>query len=174
MTSIRRAALILTLLCSGACTGSPAAPDSANVIPGTWEGRYAVVTCTTNAIDSRGCGHNRTGDVTLGLVYRGPDLIGTVRFRSDETGAFVVSTWSRAPLPITAVFIPPQLTVAGSDANQAPPDAYEAMLHEWITVVGSDGEMNGTAVWTIASTTTGAGTTTWRREYRLSRLRRVD
>jgi hypothetical protein len=173
MISISRAALILTVLFAGACTNSPAAPASAGSISGTWEGRYEVLTCTTNAFDSRGCAHNRSGDVMLVLTYRDRVLIGSVQFRSDQTGALVVSTRTKGPLPITATFDPPQLSVVGSDAGQTPSGTYEALLHEWATVIGAGGEMNGTTAWTNLSTTTGQGTTTWRREYRLSGLRRA-
>ena len=146
---------VLLVATALACGGSPAAPASVSPTPtgapsfpiptpptsfnatGTWEGQFEVTHCETNWIDTRGCAHNRRGEVRLKLTQQGDQVSGSLfLYLRPEVVDGGISVSGRTA---------EQTLTLGGESSRVDSRRF---LEKWSATVGSDGG----SVWTIQAT----------------------
>jgi hypothetical protein len=172
---IRRAAIAVFSL-AAACA-SPTGPGSNVSLAGTWSGRYEQISCSTTSGDSRSCGHNIRGVVTLVLTQQASSVTGEVAFADETTKSLIVGTLvPGGPLPVSGSFASPRLSLGGATITPSPAGptgpSTEARLENWITEL-SGAVLSGTTSWNTDTTQNGALTGSTRRAYRITDLKKI-
>jgi hypothetical protein len=153
--------LLLALL--GTTCASPSGPSAHSTlanISGTWSGRFEVIECTVNVPDSRGCAHNRTGEVILVATQTGVSVDARVTFEGE-------------PLPVNGTYENGRLSLAGSEKELIQDEFIERVVQDWRTESNGFRQMTGSTSVLLHQTVHAVCCSTFTRVYRLTDLQRT-